>query len=262
MSEADKILFSHPEVGFVNVPNCKDVDMKAWPGSWDGIMFPPVNSSTTCKVLGGAAYAVEHFRFKYLARSGDDSYLRWDYFLEKRSNEYAHEWMMLGNFNDNQNVFDHLWVTFGKGRFPPYATGQGYIMTWDVANYLRVGYLAGKTHVTTAGPEDAAIALILIPLDMNNLHTEDFHDPYKRSCSAETLLVHYVTKAMVSEVTLPCGRSTTSNHTQSLVFSFFHACITPPYLHTTSPLFQWESIDEDGVIYCTHWDQKKPRPLF
>jgi hypothetical protein len=196
LSEEDRAIFSDPDIGFVNVPNCKDYDDKGWPTAWDGVMFPPVNSSTTCKVLGGAAFAVENFRFKYFARSGDDSYLRWDYFLRERAEFIGKEWTLMGFFNSNQGVFDHLHTVFGKGRFPNYATGQGYIMTHDVASYLRAGYKS-RPPIVSAGPEDAAIALHLWPLDMANIHSEDFHDVYLRSCSDSTILVHYVTKEMV-----------------------------------------------------------------
>ena len=196
LSEEDRAIFSDPDIGFVNVPNCKDYDDKGWPTAWDGVMFPPVNSSTTCKVLGGAAHAVEHYRFRYFARSGDDSYLRWDYFLRERAYSLGEERIMMGFFNSNQGVFDHLFGVFGKGRFPNYATGQGYIMTHDVAAYLRAGYLA-RPQLVTAGPEDAAIALHLWPLDVANIHSTDFHDVYGRACDENTILVHYVTKEMV-----------------------------------------------------------------
>ena len=196
MSPEDAAIFADPDIGFVEVANCKDYDDKGWPGAWDGVMFPPVNSSTTCKVLGGAAHAVERFRFRYFARSGDDSYLRWDYFLRERAQALGEERVMMGFFNSNQGVFDHLFGVFGKGRFPNYATGQGYIMTHDVAAYLRAGYLA-RPQLVTAGPEDAAIALHLWPLDVANIHSTDFHDVYGRACDENTILVHYVTKEMV-----------------------------------------------------------------
>ena len=249
MSPEDAAIFADPDIGFVEVPNCKDYDDKGWPGAWDGVMFPPVNSSTTCKVLGGAAHAVEHYRFRYFARSGDDSYLRWDYFLRERAFALGEERVMMGFFNSNQGVFDHLFGVFGKGRFPNYATGQGYIMTHDVAAYLRAGYLA-RPQLVTAGPEDAAIALHLWPLDVANIHSTDFHDVYGRACDENTILVHYVTKEMVRSA----ARARLFCALASLLPLCAHAHALPPFPHSS----QWESIDKEGRVYCTK--QPKPKP--
>jgi hypothetical protein len=254
MSPEDAAIFADPDIGFVEVANCKDYDDKGWPGAWDGVMFPPVNSSTTCKVLGGAAHAVERFRFRYFARSGDDSYLRWDYFLRERAQALGEERVMMGFFNSNQGVFDHLFGVFGKGRFPNYATGQGYIMTHDVAAYLRAGYLA-RPQLVTAGPEDAAIALHLWPLDVANIHSTDFHDVYGRACDENTILVHYVTKEMVRFFGTRANWH--SARLPPLCLSPSHARCAPPR-HAPSHPVQWDSIDKEGRVYCAK--QPKPKP--
>jgi hypothetical protein len=195
LSPTDARIAAHPSVLFVTAPACPDLDTH-WPGASDGAMFPPANSSTTCKVLEGAAVAVEKFRFKYFARAGDDAYLRWDYFLAERAGAYPSEHLYLGLESGRQGVFKHLFDTFGVGFFLPYMTGQGWILTHDVTSALRDGYRRSP-RLTTAGPEDAAIALHLFPFDVTTVSSVDFHDPSTHACNREDILVHYVTDAMV-----------------------------------------------------------------
>ena len=198
LSAADAEVFAHPDVAFVSAARCADLD-GIWPTATDGGAFPPVNSSTTCKVLKGVTEALARFRFRYLARIGDDSYLRWDRLLEAVLPPLPEAGLLMGRFNSNQGVFSHLVGVFGKGKFLPYATGQGYVMTPDVAAYLAAGFRASPG-LTTAGPEDAAVGLHLAPLALLNYHNEDFHDPYHRACSADSLLVHYMSKAMWASI--------------------------------------------------------------
>ena len=191
LSADDARMTAHPDVLFVTARGCPDLDT-LWPGAWDGGMFPPVNSSTTCKVLEGASAAIEHFRFSYFARSGDDAYLRWDYFLAERAPNLPDTRLYLGAANAHQHVFDHLYSVFGEGYFLPYMTGQGWILSYDVARMLGDGYRR-RPKLSTAGPEDAAVALHLFPFDVNFIDTPDFHDPGRRPCTEETILVHYMT---------------------------------------------------------------------
>jgi len=197
LNEWDQDAVAHPHVTFVTARGCPDADT-FWPGATDGAMFPPANSSTTCKVLEGASVAVERFRFRYFARIGDDAYLRWDHLLGTVAPTLPASFIM-GRFSARQGVFSHLTGVFGGGLFLPYPLGMGYVMTHDVAAYLREGYRT-LPRLTTAGPEDAAIALHLYPLHTERLHSEDFHDPTNHACSATTILVHYVTQKMVRVV--------------------------------------------------------------
>ena len=194
LNEWDQDAVAHPHVAFVTARGCPDADT-FWPGATDGAMFPPANSSTTCKVLEGASVAVERFRFRYFARIGDDAYLRWDHLLGAVAPTLPASFIM-GRFSARQGVFAHLTGVFGAGLFLPYPLGMGYVMTHDVAAYLREGYRT-LPRLTTAGPEDAAIALHLYPLNTSRLHSDDFHDPTDHACTASTILVHYVTQKMV-----------------------------------------------------------------
>jgi hypothetical protein len=194
LNEWDLDAIAHPDIEFITARGCPDAD-SYWPGAVDGAMFPPANSSTTCKVLEGASVAVERYRFKYFARIGDDAYLRWDHLLGALAPTLPPSFIM-GRFSAGQAVFSHLTGVFGGGKFLPYPLGMGYVMTHDVAAYLREGYRT-LPRLTTAGPEDAAIALHLYPLRTQRLHSDDFHDPTDHACSATTILVHYVTKKMV-----------------------------------------------------------------
>jgi hypothetical protein len=208
LSASDAVLAAQPDVHFVTARDCPDLD-EPWPEANDGALFPPDHSSTTCKVLEGAAWATEHFSFRYLARAGDDAYLRWDYFLAERAAALPTSRLMLGRFSPAQFTFSHIFSVFGDHNFLPYALGAGYIMTADVAAYLGAGYRA-RPHVLTAGPEDAAVGLVLYPLVANNEHTDDFHDPKQRACSRSSILVHYATPTMFAAIDpetgeMPCG---------------------------------------------------------
>jgi hypothetical protein len=57
LNEWDQDAIAHPDIEFITARGCPDAD-SYWPGALDGAMFPPANSSTTCKVLEGAAVAV------------------------------------------------------------------------------------------------------------------------------------------------------------------------------------------------------------
>lgn len=208
LDEDDEIIFSHEDVKWVAAPGCPDFDV----GLWDGWPWPVANSSTTCKVLEGAAIASETYSFRYLARIGDDSYLRWDYFLDFWAPRLPTSAMMMGTYTYDNDVKPHLQKQLGGGHFLTYATGAGYIMTPDIAEYLRAGYRASPRFFTS-GPEDAALAYLMYPLNVHNERSDQFHDVTYRQwgtkvCTAESILVHYVTKTM------------------------------------------WESIDEDGVMAC------------
>ena len=207
-SAADAAMFAHPDVSWVAAPGCPDLD----DGLWDGWPWPAVNSSTTCKVLEGAAVATERFRFRYLARAGDDTYLRWDYFFDAIAPLLPTQAMLMGTYTYDNRVKPHLKKQLGDGVFLPYATGAGYIMTPDVAHYLAAGYRASP-RIITAGPEDAALAYILYPLNIHYHNDDNFQDVTYRQwgiavCTRESILIHYVTKAM------------------------------------------WDSIDEEGIMHC------------
>ena len=208
LSAEDAAMFAHPDVSAVAAPGCPDADA----GPYDGWPWPVANSSTTCKVLEGASIAVERFRFRYLARIGDDAYLRWDHFLDAVAPRLPTSALLMGCYSFDNKVKPHLKKQFGGGVFLPYAIGMGYIMTPDVARFLREGYRASP-RLITAGPEDAALALILYPLNMHNEQSDEFHDVTWRQwkvqvCTKESILVHYVTQEM------------------------------------------WASIDKDGVMHC------------
>lgn len=203
LNDWDLDAIGHPDVAFVTARGCPDADTY-WPGATDGAMFPPVNSSTTCKVLEGASVAVERFRFKYFARIGDDAYLHWDYFLAQVAPTLPEPFIM-GRFSSKQAVFSHLQGVFGSGKFLPYPLGMGYVMSYSVAAYLREGYRT-TPRLTTAGPEDAAIALHLYPLSIARIHSDHFHDPSDHECTHSTILVHYVSRKMVSSRPPFCPR--------------------------------------------------------
>ncbi len=68
----------------------------------------------------------------------------------------------------------------------------------DVARYLAQGYRR-LPRLRTVGPEDAAVALHLWPFKVTPTHTDDFHGASTKahtSCTATSLLVHYMTPAL------------------------------------------------------------------
>ena len=76
--------------------------------------------------------------------------------------------------------------------------GQGWVLSPDVARYLAQGYRR-LPRLRTVGPEDAAIALHLRPFQISPVHTKDFHGVGAKggaSCTATSLLVHYMTPAL------------------------------------------------------------------
>jgi hypothetical protein len=192
LSVEDAAIFGDPAVTALSAP-CADIDNVPWPGAEWAEFFHPANSSTTCKVLHGAAHAAAAFRFRYFAKCDSDAILRWPYFLEHVAPMLPSEGLVFGNIDwKTMTVPPHLVGVFGAGRFPHYPSGMGYILSPDVVRYLGAP-LTGPRFVT-AGPEDATIGHILAPLAANPVHSDHFINA-DQGCGPSTVLLHYVSDA-------------------------------------------------------------------
>jgi len=167
----------------------------------DGDFAIESNSSTLCKLLEGMCYAAEHYRFDYLARVGDDTYFRWDYFLESIISTIPSEklWMGMrltdGKYNRDSAYFTNLWH-FEK--LPPYMSGMGYIFSKDLVYYLCGIWRTGM--VKSSYPEDGIVGLYLFPLHVNMIDSSNFHNrinpnhrPWRQqACTPESIMIHYM----------------------------------------------------------------------
>ena len=144
-------------------------------------------SATSEKVLYGIQWAVQHLRFKYLARIGDDAYFRPDEFYRQ---------FTLGTFPSNMAVMGQMtgplsYPVASKENKIVYPSGAGYIITHDVAVFL-----SQSTKMLHKGfPEDANFGAWLTGTRVKFLDMSDqIHDwvtgPHYKSCSAHDLLLH------------------------------------------------------------------------
>lgn len=183
-------LYPPSSASIISVP-CDDYDFEEIRES---------NSSTICKVLESICYAVEHYRFDYLARVGDDTYFRWDYFLERIAPTLPQEklWMGMRLVDGKVPQIQYFQNLYHFPTYPPYMSGMGSIITADVAYYL-CGFW--KTRLMKSSfPEDGILGLYLFPLQLNINDSPHFHSrtnplsrPWRQQpCTNESIMIHYM----------------------------------------------------------------------
>lgn len=160
--------------------DCEDVDSSQ----------PVEESSTTCKVLRGIQFAYESYQFRFLARIGDDAYFRWDYFMDNVVPGLPKGPLYAGHFFGGSKVLEpqiqeHLFLD----EYPPYASGMGFVVTWDVTKYITEASLILPFH--TGYPEDATVALWLIGTRTKRFPLPGFVNYQDGiSCTNDTVLIH------------------------------------------------------------------------
>lgn len=169
---------------------CQDSDQRS---------MPEENSSTTCKVLRGVQHLTQQFTFHFLARIGDDAYFRFDYFWNIVRPTLPSGPLYMGRFLADETVWEphlqnHLWLK----KYPPYASGMGYVFSHEAAQYI--GEASRITEFRTGYPEDAVVGLWLIGTVTIRLHSDRFHNLPDQlggnTCNSDSILIHYMTPAL------------------------------------------------------------------
>lgn len=152
--------------------------------------------------------------FKYLARVGNDAYFRPDYFWNDIHPTLPQdEPLYIGRFRSEGEVMEEsLKESLGISHYPTYALGMGFILTYDVAEYLTRAARILPFH--TGFPEDAMVSLWLVGTRTKRVNLPDqfhdvrgnepfhkFHNPKggganSKACDERSVLIHYMHKAL------------------------------------------------------------------
>ena len=194
----------------------------------DGSAYPPSDSATSCKVLAGAAAAVERFNFHFLARVGDDAFFRFDVMLARVGAAHLAEasnlalafWMPGGLIGAPEEQAERGGPPgFASRSYPPYLGGMGYVLSYNLTVALATA--AARVGLRDAAAEDSMTGFWLFAFSRRRLarvHTPCFHNHAEwvpappgraapvakqwaaQECSAASLLVHYMTPALWARV--------------------------------------------------------------
>ena len=119
----------------------KDEDLN-WHWNWklDGNV-----SATTSKVMLSIVWAINHFRFTYFFRLGDDSYFRIDKFMHLLNE---------GQIPRQKAIVGQILQTNILTMYQPYAQGMGYGLTHDLCCFIT----AARPWLLDTAPEDGVVS--------------------------------------------------------------------------------------------------------
>eukprot|EP00494_Astrolonche_serrata_P032033 UN32302 len=136
----------------VILPNLHDLDYP------EEISF---NSATTSKVLWGIHWAVRYFNFTYLARMGDDTYFNIVQFFNIMNTLPDKAAVIARHRYDALIREEKIQYFLRMKRWVRFPTGQGYLITEDICEYIKTASSIAPFLVTT--PEDAIMGMWLAP---------------------------------------------------------------------------------------------------
>jgi hypothetical protein len=141
---------------------------------------PDDTSATTCKVYEALKHIVANYESKYVWRGADDSYLNLPFFFSDVTTSIPSKRVYLGRLRrtdfpssdlllSNQPLLREL---FGIYQFGQYMSGMGYMLTYDVAEFI--SSLKIPPHLTWC--EDIMVGMWLLPFQITFLNYPGFHD--------------------------------------------------------------------------------------
>lgn len=164
----------------------------------DDILFLPIfdsYSSLTSKVLKSIVFSHKHFRFDYILKCDDDTFVDLERVLEEL-HEKADPSLYWGFFDGRAQV-----QTKGKwaeadyrlcDRYIPYALGGGYILGKSLVDFIAKN--AHQLQLYTS--EDVAVGAWLAGTTARRIHDARFDTEWRsRGCSNKYLVTHKQTMA-------------------------------------------------------------------
>eukprot|EP00455_Lapot_gusevi_P038983 TRINITY_DN4367_c0_g2_i1.p1 TRINITY_DN4367_c0_g2~~TRINITY_DN4367_c0_g2_i1.p1 ORF type:complete len:336 (-),score=39.14 TRINITY_DN4367_c0_g2_i1:29-964(-) len=137
-------------------------------------------------------YALDHFKFRYMMKADDDSFVRLDA-IEKQLVTMPRRRLYWGYFHPASDTVVHKdpqhknHDSYSGRYFPPYASGSGYVLSKDVVRYLvRADKLLPLRRFRN---EDAALGIWLSALDVLAKHDPRFNMVV---CDPAMLVMHPV----------------------------------------------------------------------
>nr|CAG4642680.1 EOG090X0A8N [Evadne anonyx] len=130
------------------------------------------------------------YKFNFVLKCDDDSFIQVPLLLEALTNQ-PQQHLYWGFFKGGSHVFRQ-----GKWKEPswflcdtylPYALGGGYILSYDLVEYLA----ASSSLLQHYNSEDVSVGLWLSPLKINRVHDYRFDTEFKsRGCFNQYLITH------------------------------------------------------------------------
>ncbi|OCT72680.1 beta-1,3-galactosyltransferase 6 [Xenopus laevis] len=144
----------------------------------------------TAKLLRMYVWLEHNVDYKFVLKADDDTFARLDLLLEELRPKEAHR-LYWGFFSGRGRVKSAgKWKESGWllcDSYLPYALGGGYVLSWDLVQYLSLTqhFLA---HWLS---EDVSLGAWLAPVALNRLHDPRFDTEYKsRGCNNKYLVTH------------------------------------------------------------------------
>ena len=152
----------------------KDDDLN-WHWNWklDGGV-----SATTSKVMLAIGWAMQHYKFHYFFRLGDDSYFRVDRFIQLLTE---------GQIPRAKAVVGQILQTEILSMNQPYPQGMGYGLTYDLCSFIT----AATPWLLATAPEDGVVARWVFATGATFVNLTTFRSIIDgEPCSDDMVLAH------------------------------------------------------------------------
>ena len=147
-------------------------------------------ASLTQKLLRSIHHVVQKYDFKYLFKGDDDTYIHLKPFLSLLSRQSRRR-LYWGYFVGNARVKakgkweENSW--FLCDRYLPYARGGGYVISYDIANFISVNRDLLDSYLS----EDVSMGVWLSALKVERRHERKFNTEFRsRGCNNHYLVAH------------------------------------------------------------------------
>ena len=155
--------------------------------------------SLTQKLLQSFCHLVKKYEFKFVFKGDDDTYVNLELFSSKLVTKNHHK-LYWGYFVGNARI-----KTLGKwkennwflcDRYLPYARGGGYVLSYDLANFLSLNSALLNIYQN----EDVSLGVWLSPLNIERSHDKTFNTEFKsRGCNNKYLVLHKISMSQMYE---------------------------------------------------------------
>lgn len=156
--------------------DCIDMDDDLnWIWNWklDGDI-----SATTSKVMLSISWAVQHYKFDYFFRLGDDSYFRIDKFVEMLETDQLPR---------RKTVIGQILLANVLGMNQEYPQGMGYGLTYDLCNFITTA----MPWLLDTAPEDGVVARWLFATGAKFVNSSAWRSIIDgEKCDSDMVLAH------------------------------------------------------------------------
>jgi len=155
--------------------------------SYDGL------SAKTFEVLRWVSSSC--VRARYFMKIDDDSYVQFGILIDELISHNNKEYLYMGHFFFNQEVYHdpaekNFEPYYDGNRYPPYASGSGYILSMPLVNHLVNSEYTHGPNMRLIRNEDALLGLWLAGLNISTVHSDLFFPEPPAFCRPDAILLH------------------------------------------------------------------------